>query len=354
MFKVFELNDSDGWNSFFSKLPIEQQDIYFTPEYYNLYEDLGEGKAKCFVFEKDGEIALYPFLLNSVNELGYDLDKQYYDIQGAYGYNGVVSSSYSDDFISSFYSSFDDYVLKNNIIAEYTRFHPILHNEKFNIDINVIEDRKTLFLDISKEYNDIWENCYSSVNRNMIRKAIKKNISLSISNEENDYLSFYEIYKSTMQNVGADEYYYFSENYFKNIKNLLGNNIKLIIAEINGKLICAMLLIFDGKYAHYFLSGRLREYSNTGVNNLILDEAIKIAKNEGCSCFHFGGGTTNSPNDPLLKFKSNFSKDKLTFYIGKKIHNNVVYNEITKQWAQCYPEMIEKYNNRLLKYRYKS
>ncbi|HHX69034.1 MAG TPA: GNAT family N-acetyltransferase, partial [Gallicola sp.] len=60
-YKVYNLNQKDKWNYFFKLLPIEQQDIYFTPEYYELYENNGDGKAQCFVFEENDEIALYPF-----------------------------------------------------------------------------------------------------------------------------------------------------------------------------------------------------------------------------------------------------------------------------------------------------
>ena len=72
-----------------------------------LYENNGDGKAQCFVFEENDEIALYPFLINSVNELGYDLDNEYFDIQGAYGYNGAVSSSYDEDIIKKFLFCFE-------------------------------------------------------------------------------------------------------------------------------------------------------------------------------------------------------------------------------------------------------
>lgn len=351
-FNILNLTDSEKWNEYLQRLPIELQDIYYTPEYYRLYEELGDGRATCFVFYDGEDIALYPFLLNSVNTLGYNLDNQYYDIQGAYGYNGIVSSSYKKNFISSFYSSFKDYILKNNIIAEFTRYHPIIQNDLFAVNMNVVEDRKTVFLDITKEYDYIWSHFYSGINRNMIRKALKNHISISISNNINEYFLFYDIYKRTMQNIGADEYFYFSRNYFENFKTLLSNNHKLIVAKIDDKLICAMILMFHGKYAHYHLSGRLKEFSNTGVNNLILDEAIKIAQKEGCSVFHFGGGTTNLQNDSLLKFKSNFSNDKRTFHIGKKIHNKNIYNEVVNQWEIKFPEKVEQYKNLILKYRY--
>lgn len=42
----------------------------------------------CFVFEKEGNIVLHP-----PTPLGFRLDIVYYDIHGAYGYNGLISSS---------------------------------------------------------------------------------------------------------------------------------------------------------------------------------------------------------------------------------------------------------------------
>lgn len=60
MFEIIDLKDSDSWKSLLAKLPLEPQDIYYTPEYYSLYENYGDGKARCFVYEKDWDIALHP------------------------------------------------------------------------------------------------------------------------------------------------------------------------------------------------------------------------------------------------------------------------------------------------------
>lgn len=96
--KILTLDDSLEWSRLLSQFPSERKDVYFTPEYYFLYEAYGDGVATCFVFEKEGEIALYPFLINPITTLGYKLDKEYYDIQGAYGYNGIITSSEDADF----------------------------------------------------------------------------------------------------------------------------------------------------------------------------------------------------------------------------------------------------------------
>jgi len=68
-------------------------DIYFEENYLRLFEANNEGIYNCFYYEKKNRVAIYPFLKNSVNELGYNLEDKYFDIQGAYGYNGVISNS---------------------------------------------------------------------------------------------------------------------------------------------------------------------------------------------------------------------------------------------------------------------
>lgn len=348
--EILTLSKASIWRSLLEELPIEQQDIYFTPEYYRLHEKNGDGKAICFVYRNDGNLALYPFLLNSVNLLGFNLNKEYYDIQGVYGYNGVVASCFDSSFIKKFYNAFDGYCKNSNIIAEFTRFHPLMRNELFSMNnIDTIVDRQTIFLDLNLSYEHIWKYSFSSINRNMIRKAIKNEIKIEVSN---NIKLFYSIYSLTMQNVGADEYYYFSESYFKNIKELLKEDSEFLVAWYKGEPICVMILLVHKKYAHYHLSGRKNEYSNLGVNNYILNESIKYAKDRNCEVFHFGGGTSGNDSDSLLKFKSNFSKEKSEFIIGKRILNADIYHSVINQWENKYPEKVTKYKNMLLRYRY--
>jgi len=129
---VLQLSDERKWQKYISRLPSDKQDVYYTPEYYRLYHDLKDGKARCFVYHEQGDLALYPFLINPVNISVFDLNRKYYDIQGAYGYNGVVSTSETQSFIQGFYCSFNNFCSDNSIIAEFTRFHPLLNNKRFS------------------------------------------------------------------------------------------------------------------------------------------------------------------------------------------------------------------------------
>ena len=148
--KVLSISDKKEWENLIDYLPLDQQDVYYLPNYYKLYEGIGHGQAQCFVLTDGSNIALYPYLLNSINDLGYDLEKKYYDIQGCYGYNGVISNNYVDSFIKKFKEKFRNYCLESNIVAEFTRLHPLIENHQFNIWDNIILNRISVYLNIDQ------------------------------------------------------------------------------------------------------------------------------------------------------------------------------------------------------------
>lgn len=350
--EILGISDSARWNEVLESLPPSQQDVYFTPGYHALYERKGDGRAQCFIYRNKGSVALYPFLLNSVNELGYDLDDRYFDIQGVYGYNGIISSDYGPVFRNQFYHAFQQYLSQKNIIAEFVRFHPLIENHRFQPENDEIrENRKTVFLDLNGSEEEIWEKHYSSTNRNMIRKARKNGIMVELADSETSYREFSAMYTETMKRVSASAYYFFDAGYFSDFRILMEGKHHLVTAKYEDTVIAGMLLTIHGDYANYHLSGRLPEHTHPGVNNLMLDYAVKLAKEKGCRYFYLGGGNSQEENDPLLKFKRNFSDSLKPFYISRKIHNETVYNRVVELWEKRYSGDPELLSGILLKYR---
>lgn len=347
MYKVLGLIDYADWNKLLGSLPPDRKDVYFTPEYYSLYQNYGDGEARCFVFEQDGEIVLYPFLINPITTLGYKLDKEYYDIQGAYGYNGIITSSEDAAFIAAFWEAFDAYCQENDIIAEFTRFHPLLNNQRLaSPKMKTFFSRHTVALDLTDD--DIWMHQISSKNRNMIRKAEKEGVTIV---ESDDYEIFRRLYDGTMTDLHAEDFYFFPKSYYDEYKQTFKDKSMLCLAMLDGKAIAGSMFMFSNDYAHYHLSARDRGYSRYAANNLILWYAIQKAKERGCKWFHFGGGTTGYEDDSLLRFKKEFSKTQCEFWIGKRVHNQAVYDQIVEQWKTNHPESYEQNKVKLLGYR---
>lgn len=346
-FKVLDLSEQVEWKRYVELLLPSKRDIYFTPEYYSLYQNYGDGEARCFVFEEDGEVVLYQFLINPITTLGYKLDKEYYDIQGAYGYNGIITSSEDADFIAAFWEAFDAYCQENDIVAEFTRFHPLLNNQRLaSPKMKPFFSRHTVALDLTDD--DIWMHQISSKNRNMIRKAEKEGVTIV---ESDDYETFRRLYDGTMTDLHAEDFYFFPKSYYDEYKQTFKDDSMLCLAILDGKAIAGSMFMFSEDYVHYHLSARDRGYSRYAANNLILWYAIQKAKDRGCKWFHFGGGTTGNDDDSLLKFKKEFSKTLCEFWIGKRVHNQAVYDQIVEQWKTNYPESYEQNKVKLLGYR---
>jgi hypothetical protein len=123
------------------------------------------------------------------------------------------------------------------------------------------------------------------------------------------------------------------------------------IRDENGQLLCSTIVFKYNDFIHYHLSGRSSKADNS-VNNYLLDQVVKFGQQNNAKQFHLGGGRSSAPDDTLLKFKMNFSKTTLPFFIGKKVHNQKVYDEVVRQWEAKFPEKKDKYKNHLLKYRF--
>jgi hypothetical protein len=350
-YKILSLEDRDQWNSYLNRLPLDQQDIYFTPEYYSLYENYGDGKAYCFVFEKEGNTALYPFLINSINKLGYELDKEYFDIQGAYGYNGVVSSSYDVDFIESFYSAFNQFAIENRIVAEFTRFHPLIENHLFsNNYLPLIYDRKTVYLELNKEIDEIISQYKKSTRQEYRWCKSKFNLIVKVlENKDTKLNEFYTIYYDSMTRVNSNKYLFFSKNYFQDLINNVPNVSFYVYYD--DKLIAAAITFIHGNYMQGHLGGTLTEYLYMSPNTLLYTEMAIIGKNAGCKYFHIGGGTNDDLSNKLLKFKLNFSSTTKDFFIGKRVYNEEIYSQICRQWKENFPNSYQIHSNKLLGYR---
>jgi hypothetical protein len=334
--------DSEEWNNYLLRFPIIQQDIYFTREYYELYEKNGDGKGILYVYENNEKVAIYPFLLKEIE--GYGLGEKYYDIETAYGYGGPLTNSYDVKFIRGFEKSFLTYCKESKIVAEFIRFHPLISNQQiFKNKLKVLHNRDSVYIDLSKGIDKVWQYDFKSQNRNRIRKAKKMGL---VFEKSDDYETFKDIYTKTMDKVKADDYYYFNNDYYNAMS--YNNKFTLFNVKYEDTIIASTIFMSYGKFFHYHLCGSLKEYLKFAPVNLLIWEISKIACENGASYFHLGGGVGDNSDDSLFKFKTTFSKEISRFYIGERIHNSEIYDYLIGEW--------ERKNNKkaklVLQYRY--
>ncbi|MBM4403555.1 MAG: GNAT family N-acetyltransferase [Candidatus Cloacimonetes bacterium] len=354
MYDVLSWSDREKWKGYLDQLPLEQQDVYYLPEYVKLYEDMGSDTAHCFVYRDKGEIALYPFLKSRINDLGYDLDKEYFDIQGAYGYNGVACTTDDPDFIQGLAVAWNEWCKQETIIAEFIRYNPVLQNENLCLWAPPIETLDNVLLHLTT-YEDIWNYSYDREVRSSVNKARQFGLTFSahfgadITSTQFDF--FQALYLHTMQRRNASSFYLFSDQYYQSLRDTLSENLFIGFAYYDGKPISADMYLHSGINAYGFLSGTLEDYYFTKPNRFLRDEGIKALLASGFKYLSMGGGM--SRDDSTYKYKKAFSMNlKSLFYIGKCIHDLVVYDEILRQWTLRLKGETGAFKHLTLKYRF--
>lgn len=352
---IYNLSDADSWTRCLDLLPIENQDIYITPAYYALYETAA-AQAECFVYREKDALVLYPYLKTHLNPaLNFQLSGTCYDIEGACGYNGFIGNEVTEAIIDNFSNAFESYCKSNHVIAEFTRFNPLLNNHAWAKHLMVKLVNKNIVVDLTLSDEELWMRSYEHAARKNVNKAKRNGLTVEacygseLTKERlNDFI---KIYLSTMDRNNAEPAYYFDKIYFENICKRLGKYALFFFALADGKPVACELVLYAGQHAYSFLGGTLEQYYPSRPNNLLKHEAILKLKRLGMHYYCLGGGPRGE--DGIYKYKRTFAKyGERNFYIGSKIYNNNIYDALCDDWEKTYPHKKERYGKYLLKYRY--
>ncbi|HLO90440.1 MAG TPA: GNAT family N-acetyltransferase [Lentimicrobium sp.] len=341
-FNIYNV-ESTGWKAAFDLIPNELKDLNFTPEWYQTWINHEAAEPICIHFEEDGFHFLYPFFRRRIKN--YNLSKEYFDIQSAYGYGGViVSHSIIPPALGHVFNKLtSSWLHDNNIVAEFIREHPLLTSFRRKAEYNTV--RKNVYIETSASYK-IPDKCA----RQNIAKALSHNATILYDEECNYLPEFIKLYQMTARRLGMHPYYNFSDDYFYKVKNLLGNHCCLIhIIKDDVIIASAMYLIYNDR-ANLHLTASRVEYQIIRSNDLLYYAAIEYSKKRGVKTLNVGGGLTADANDSLFRFKLKYASYQKDVMVGKNILNPAVYENLTKAWESRYPGLVKKYDNYLLKY----
>lgn len=273
---------------------------------------------------------------------------RFYDYETPYGYGGPLCDyPISERSQKRFLEEFKEYAKDRGIVEQFVRFHPLLGNH--NCAPIVFETRylhQTIFIDTNNP--DLIMNNMDSKNRNMVRKAIKSGVSIKRCSIE-EYNDFVSIYDETMDKVSADQYYYFSRDYFEEQSSLKDHSC-IFYAIMDGRPIAGAIMYYNEQFMHYHLAGTRTEFRKYSPSNLLLYEAACWASERGIKQFHLGGGIVEDDN--LFGFKKQFNKNgRLPFYVGRTIFDDNLYNFLLSERKKKDASFNEN-NNRMTQYRF--
>lgn len=312
---------------------MPKADIYFEKSYGETCESIEEGLSEIFRYEDQNGVISHHFIKRLIPiKIG---EKDYYDIITPYGYGGPIIENYNDDkakLVRSFSEKFSQYCSDNNIVSEFIRFHPLVRNYlDFNLIYKTSFMRKTVGTDLTRsEHPELSE--FSKSCKKTIRRAYKNDLSFEIVEQPTNLDSFHKIYTNTMDRKSAEDFYYFPKIYFEGLIQRLSTWI--INANVYHEETCIASGVYFAyyPYIHAHLSASLDEYLHFSPAYILKDIIVKWGKERSFSVVHYGGGTSNAPNDPLLTFKKKFSGEtEFDFFVGKKVYMPSVYEALVQK-----------------------
>lgn len=341
MYKVISYNNKYEWDKEMEQMKLK--DVHYFHSYCELYYKNGDGDPCLFVFSNQkGDRICYAFLKRRI-DLPF-VQEELYDIITLLGFGGPLYDRADDQIIKDFRNEFENYCEKEKIVSEFTRFNPMLGNERYLEELmDLKNDREMIYIDLNNTEECIFNN-YHIKHRQSIKKAVKNELEFRIfsKNEAMEQVNlFYELYKETMDRVNATPYYYFSLDYFKNFLTGLYNNSILAAVFLKGNMIAAAVCMYEGGFLHYHLACSKKDYVHLGANIFLVHKIALWGKKNSCHSFFLGGGHVG--RDTLFKFKHRFNlQGNLHFYVGKKIHLPDKYFELIDQWEKYYSQAASK------------
>lgn len=328
MFTVYTLEQADQWDKIVCS--FKNYDVYWLSGYVKAFKINGDGEPLLFYFcdrEKTTKAVNVVMKRNikDVSQFNNLLDDdEYYDFSSPYGYGGWLIEGENT---KQLFSDYERWCLRNNIVSEFVRFHPMIGNhESCTGFYDVVQLGEVVHIDLSSP-EVIWENFVSTC-RTRVRKAVKNGLKIYNGRYPEIYEKFRAVYDATMQKNNAEKYYYFGDDFYKSVLDDLPHNSQVFYAEKNGEVIAASIMLAANGRMNYHLSGALQEYSSLAATNLIMYTAALWGCANGCKTLYLGGGV-GSGEDSLLRFKKTFYKGELNrFYIGKKIFIQEKYTKL--------------------------
>jgi lipid II:glycine glycyltransferase (peptidoglycan interpeptide bridge formation enzyme) len=330
--KIFNKDNFKDFLQILIEIGLEL-DIYYYPSFLDIDAKIQKGEYEIFFFIKGNEVFIYPYIKLPFYEEKF---KEYFDISSPYGYCGPFCSS--ELIFQEGEEAFVDYI-KSNCVTEFVRYHYIYNDtQKFTKQIQNLQNRTVVTLDTTLDWETIWSKEFSVTNRNLIRKLEKEEYKFVLANKKEDLLGFLEMYYSTMKNAGASNFYFFEKDLINRLYEALGEKMFLVKVEKDSIVYSYSLFFISGGIGTYYLSARNVDYPKIPGSNYLLAKAVELLQEKGTFVLNFGGGLTNEPDDYLFKFKRNFSKRTKEFFIGKRIFNNNIYNQLVNDWINLHGE----------------
>jgi CelD/BcsL family acetyltransferase involved in cellulose biosynthesis len=305
--------DAPAWTAF---LRDAEHDFYHLPAYVRLSAKVDGGEPGAVLVEDGVRRLLLPLVLRAVED-------GVRDATSPYGYPGPILAEADDAFAADALAEAVRFLAGEKIVALFVRGHPLLGPALPSTVGTVVEHGPTVSADLTRSPEALWQ-ATASAHRTQIEKSQRVGHRAFFDDAFWHLGTFVALYRETMERVGAADYYRFSDDYFRELKEALGPRLRLGLVEIGGAIAAAALFVESGPVVQYHLSATDPRFRREGPTKLLLHFAREWAQERGVRRLHLGGGVGGA-EDGLFAFKAGFATDHHCFRTLRVVTDEPAY-----------------------------
>jgi CelD/BcsL family acetyltransferase involved in cellulose biosynthesis len=312
--------DAPAWAAFLEKAP---HDFYHLPSYVSLCAVEENGEATALLVEDDGCALLVPLI---VRPIGAGLR----DAVSPYGYPGplVRAPRANEQFVDDAWAAARALLAAQGLVSVFVRGHPVLGRGLPSSAGTVVQHGQTVSVDLTRSADELWRQTASG-HRNEINRGLRAG-HRAFFDEGLAYLgTFGELYRGTMERLGAAEHYRFSDAYFRALRDALGPRLRLCLVEVEGEIAAGGLFVETGGLVQYHLSGSDPRFRRAQPTKLMLHFVREWGRARGLHRLHLGGGV-GAGEDSLFQFKAGFAADRHPFETLRLVADERAYRELVR------------------------
>jgi hypothetical protein len=316
-----------------------RHDFYHLPEYVRLDSERSQAQPRAFLARSGDEELFVPYLLRRCDRLFPEstVGDNVYDVVSPYGYPGLLLSDAarnSPEFARQAMHQLSETLREQGVCSAFFRMNPLLSDgvcQLFPEGFFAVAG-ETVAMDLTSSETELWKGIREG-HQWTINKCKKLGFAPRMVSLREHIERVMEIYRETMDRVGANDSYYFGADYFARLAEM-PDRVHCCVVEWEGQQAAACIFLERCGIVQAHLGGTRSSFLNKSPFHLLLYHAAGWARSRGNRYLHLGSGVGGA-NDRLFQFKRGFSRLLFPFLTLRLITDDGKYRELMTHRAQA-------------------
>lgn len=311
----------DEWHALLAEVA---HDFYHLPAYVAASAPNDGGEPRALIVEDGDRTLLLPLVVREVGG-GAALDAC-----SPYGYPGPIQSGEHDPaFQRAALQAGIEQLRELGFVSLFIRTHPLLNPVPAQAVGTVVQHGDTVAVDLRLSEEEHWKQTRRN-HRQQIRQALKKGYRTDVGDGARHVNDFKPLYRATMEARGADDYYFFDDDYFEALLAIDGCDVHVAVATLDDEITAAGMFVVTGDIVQMHLTGHDSRFGADQPMKLVFHAVRAWAREHELRVLHLGGGRGGA-EDSLLHFKAGFSPLRQPFHTIRIVIDEATYADLVAE-----------------------